>query len=59
MNNFTIEQMITGSFVKYTRLSKIINETYYVRRLHNASLQGSKKKGFFDSFLAFEQIYKL
>ena len=36
-----------------------INETYYVRRLHNASLQGSKKKGFFDSFLAFEQIYKL
>lgn len=29
MNNFTIEQMITGSFVKYTRLSKIINETYY------------------------------
>ena len=28
MAEFTIEQMITGSFVKYNRLSKIINETY-------------------------------
>ena len=36
-----------------------INETFYVRRLHNASLQGSKKKGFFDSFIAFNQIYEI
>lgn len=28
MAEFTIEQMITGSFVKYNRLAKIINETY-------------------------------
>ena len=29
MAEFTIEQMIAGSFVKYNRLSKIIEETYF------------------------------
>ena len=52
MADFTIEQMITGSFVKYNRLSKIINETYY-------GSQATELNLFIDINSAIRQLYSI
>lgn len=36
-----------------------LNEIFYVRRLHSNSLIGSKNKGYFNSFIAFNQVFEI
>ena len=36
-----------------------LNETYYVRRIHSKSLVGAKNKGYFNSFIAFGQVFEI
>lgn len=36
-----------------------LNEIFYVRRLHSSSLIGSKNKGYFNIFIAFDQIFTI
>ena len=52
MAEFTIEQMITGSFVRYNRLSKIINETYY-------GSQATELNLFIDLNSVLKQLYSI
>ncbi len=52
MNEITIEQMITGSFVKYNRLSKIINDTY-------SGSQATEINLFIDLNSVLKQLYSI
>lgn len=36
-----------------------LNEILYVRRLHSSSLIGSKNRGYFNSFIAFNQVFDI
>lgn len=36
-----------------------LNETYYVRRIHSQSLVGAKNRGYFNTFIAFNQVFEI
>ena len=52
MNEITIEQMITESFIKYNRLSKIINDTY-------SGSQATEINLFIDLNSVLKQLYSI
>lgn len=52
-NKFFWEMLFNSKRVMF------LNETYYVRRIHSKSLIGSKNRGYFNIFIAYDQIFDI